>query len=158
VRWVSNEYFRWFDFDLAEAITMSGQLAIRWIERDFNEYLNKLLKTIKVDYVIASDTDSIYVNMKPLVNMLGITDRDKIVEAVHQFCETKIQNMINKSYQNLADYMCAYQQKMFMKRETIANKAIGVKSFRGSYGSLGIKNGLMEMIELNKKQISQNLA
>ena len=121
---LGNEYFRWFDFDLAEAITMSGQLAIRWIERDFNEYLNKLLKTTKIDYVIASDTDSIYVNMKPLVNMLGITDRDKIVEAVHQFCETKIQNMINKSYQNLADYMCAYQQKMFMKRETIANKAI----------------------------------
>jgi DNA polymerase elongation subunit (family B) len=121
---LGNEYFRWFDFDLAEAITMSGQLSIRWIERDFNEYLNKMLKTTKIDYVIASDTDSIYVNMKPLVDMLGITDRDKIVEAVHQFCETKIQNMINKSYQNLADYMYAYQQKMFMKRETIANKAI----------------------------------
>ena len=120
----ANEYFRWFDFDIAEAITLSGQLSIRWIEQDFNKYLNSLLKTDKVDYVIASDTDSLYVNMDPLVKMLGDTDRDKIVETLHQFCKTRIQNMINKSYVELADYMHAYQQKMFMKRETIAEKGI----------------------------------
>ncbi len=121
---LANEYFRWFDFDLAEAITMSGQLSIRWIERDFNEYLNGLLKTKGVDYVIAADTDSIYVNMEPLVKLLGVTDRDKIVEALDKFCKSKIQSVINKSYEGLADYMHAYSQKMFMKRETIANKGI----------------------------------
>ena len=121
---LANEYFRWFDFDLAEAITMSGQLSIRWIERDFNEYLNGLLKTKDVDYVIAVDTDSIYVNMDPLVKLLGVTDRDKIVEALDKFCKSKIQSIINKSYEGLADYMHAYSQKMFMKRETIANKGI----------------------------------
>jgi DNA polymerase elongation subunit (family B) len=121
---LANEYFRWFDFDLAEAITMSGQLSIRWIERDFNEYLNGLLKTKDVDYVIAADTDSIYVNMDPLVKLLGVTDRDKIVEALDKFCKSKIQSIINKSYEGLADYMHAYSQKMFMKRETIANKGI----------------------------------
>lgn len=121
---LANEYFRWFDFDLAEAITMSGQLSIRWIERDFNEYLNGLLKTKDIDYVIAADTDSIYVNMDPLVKLLGVTDRDKIVEALDKFCKSKIQSVINKSYEGLADYMHAYSQKMFMKRETIANKGI----------------------------------
>ena len=121
---LANEYFRWFDFDLAEAITMSGQLSIRWIERDFNLYLNGLLKTTDVDYVVASDTDSIYVNMEPLVGLLGETDADKVVEALHQFCKTKIQKVIDKSYQGLAEYMHAYAQKMHMKRETIADKGI----------------------------------
>ena len=120
----ANEYFRWFDFDLAEAITMSGQLSIRWIERDLNTYFNNLLKTVDVDYVIASDTDSIYVNMEPLVGLLDETDTNKIVEALHQFCETKIQKVVDRSYQNLADYMHVYSQKMHMKRETIADKGI----------------------------------
>lgn len=109
---------------MAEAITMSGQLSIRWIERKTNEYLNKLLKTNNKDYVIASDTDSIYINMEPLVNLLGETETLKIVEALDKFCDGPIQKMINKSYQELADYMNAYQQKMFMKRETIADKGI----------------------------------
>ena len=121
---LANEYFRWFDFDLAEAITMSGQLSIRWIERDFNAYLNGLLKTTGVDYVVASDTDSIYINMEPLVEMLGETDRDKVVEALHKFCSTRIQKVINSSYDDLAKYMHAYAQKMHMKRETIADKGI----------------------------------
>jgi DNA polymerase elongation subunit (family B) len=121
---LGNEYFRWFSFDMAEAITMSGQLSIRWIERKMNEYLNRVLKTNNVDYVIASDTDSIYVNMEPMVKTLGTDDTQTIVSALDKFCDGPIQKMINKSYQELADYMNAYQQKMFMKRETIADKGI----------------------------------
>jgi DNA polymerase elongation subunit (family B) len=120
---LANEYFRWFNFDMAEAITMSGQLSIRWIERKINEYLNKLLKTNE-DYVIASDTDSIYVNLEPLAKMAGEVETLKVVEAIDKFCETKLKDMINKSYQELADYVGAYQQKMLMKRETIADKGI----------------------------------
>ena len=121
---LANEYFRWFDFELAEAITMSGQLSIRWVERAINLYLNSLMKTKGVDYVIASDTDSIYVHMEQLVNLLDTTDRDKIVEALHQFCKTKMQKVINESYDHLAEYMHSYAQKMNMKRETIADKGI----------------------------------
>jgi DNA polymerase elongation subunit (family B) len=122
---LGNLYFRWFNFDLAEAITMSGQLSIRWIEIKMNEYLNKLLKTNNKDYIIAADTDSIYVDMESLVNFSGISsDKIKIVEMLDKFCDTKIQKMINNSYQQLADRMCAYEQKMFMKRETIADKGI----------------------------------
>jgi DNA polymerase elongation subunit (family B) len=121
---LGNEWFRWFNFDMAEAITMSGQLSIRWIERKMNEYLNNLLKTNKVDYVLASDTDSIYVNMEPIVNKLDTKDIQVIVSALDKFCEGPIQKMISASYKELSEYMNAYDQKMIMKRETIADKAI----------------------------------
>ena len=120
----ANEYFRWFDFDIAEAITLSGQLSIRWVERHINAYMNKLLKTDKVDYVIASDTDSIYVNMEPLAKILAVDDTQKTIASLDKFCETKIQSVINNCYIDLAQYMNAFAQKMFMKRETIADKGI----------------------------------
>jgi DNA polymerase elongation subunit (family B) len=121
---LGNQYFRWFNFDHAEAITMSGQLSIRWIEAKINQFMNNLLKTDDHDYVIASDTDSIYVEMDKLVQQLPSNDVKVIVNAIDKFCENKVQPFIDKSYQELADYMNAYQQKMQMKRETIADKGI----------------------------------
>jgi DNA polymerase elongation subunit (family B) len=126
---LANQYFRWFDTRHAEAITMSGQLSIRWIERDINKYLNRLLETSHVDYVIASDTDSIYVSLDALVSKFFTkedqeTKKDKIISFLDKACETKIQAVINKSYDVLARYVGAYQQKMIMKREVIANKGI----------------------------------
>ena len=121
---LANLYFRWFDFDLAESITMSGQLSIRWIDRHINEYLNNLLKTKNVDYIIASDTDSIYVNMEPVVKLLNITDINSIVDTLDKFCDAKIQKVLNKSFDDLGSYLNVSSQKMHMKRETIANKGI----------------------------------
>ena len=54
---IGNNWFRYFNLLVAEAITTSGQLSIRWIERSLNRYLNQTLKTDGLDYVIASDTD-----------------------------------------------------------------------------------------------------
>ena len=65
---IGNQYFRYFDVRHAEGITMAGQLTIRWIERDVNDYLNKLLKTKNITYVVASDTDSIYIKLGEMVN------------------------------------------------------------------------------------------
>lgn len=121
---IANEHFRWFDFDLAEGITLSGQLSIRWIERKVNEYFNKVLKTNKKDYVIASDTDSIYIDFSGLVATLPSMSDDEVATVIDSFVEQKIQPFINKSYQELSEYMNAYEQKMFMKRETIASKGI----------------------------------
>ena len=123
---LTNKYFRWFNFDNAEAITTSGQLSIRWIERKMNAYLNRLMKTDNVDYIIASDTDSIYINMGPLVELLQLTGRPdlEIKTMLDKFSEAKIVPYMAKCYQELADMMSAYKQKMRMKRETIANKAI----------------------------------
>ena len=123
---LGNKYFRWFDINHAEAITMSGQLSIRWIADRMNEYLNKLCKTSGVDYIVASDTDSIYVTVDRLVSQVfpDQSDTKKIVGWLDKVCTEKFEPFIDKCYQDLADRMNAYDQKMKMKRECIADKAI----------------------------------
>jgi DNA polymerase elongation subunit (family B) len=123
---MGNQYFRFFDIRVAEAITTSGQLSIRWIENKMNDYMNKLLKTKGEDYVIASDTDSIYLNLGPLIDKLypNVNDPNKVIQFMDKVCEQKLQPFIDKTYQDLADYVNAYQQRMEMKRESLADKAI----------------------------------
>lgn len=122
---LSNIYFRWFDINLAESITKSGQLSIRWMERNMNEYLNKVLKTDNVDYVIACDTDSMYLDLNEFVDQTcsGKTT-EQTVAYLDKVCEQVFEPFIDKTYQQLADYVNAYDQKMKMKREAIANKGI----------------------------------
>jgi DNA polymerase elongation subunit (family B) len=122
---MGSQYFRFYDLRIALAVTMAGQLSIRWIENKLNVYLNKLLKTEK-DYVIASDTDSIYLNLGPLVSSTIKTQKEipEIISFMDKICETKIQPYIDKSYSELAEYVHAYDQKMIMKREALANKGI----------------------------------
>jgi DNA polymerase elongation subunit (family B) len=124
---IGNQYFRYFKLANAEAITLSGQVSIRWIENKMNEYLNKLLQTESEDYVIASDTDSIYLNLGPLVTkFFGNKSDDKaaIVGILDKICQEKLEPFIECSYQELADYVSAYEQKMSMKRENIADRGI----------------------------------
>ena len=124
---IGNEHFRYYKLANAEAITLSGQVSIRWIEDKINVYLNKLLSTDKVDYVIASDTDSIYLNLGPLVNKFFSNksdDKGKIVELLDKICKDQLEPFIEKSYQELASYVSAYEQKMIMKRENIADRGI----------------------------------
>jgi DNA polymerase elongation subunit (family B) len=124
---LGNEFFRFFDVRQAAAITTSGQLAIRWIERKLNEYLNKVLKTQDKDYVIASDTDSIYLSLDELVRQtIGETSGDtkSTIDFLDRVCEAKIQPFINKSYTELAGYLNAFRQKMSMKRESLADTGI----------------------------------
>ena len=121
---VGNEYFRYYDEENAEAITISGQLSIRWIQQKINEFLNKLLKT-DTDYVVASDTDSIYVNMGPLVEaMCPGKSVDQTVDYLNKCCNEIVEPFINKCYDQLATMMNAYDNKMSMKRESIASKGI----------------------------------
>ena len=124
---IGNQYFRYYNLANAEAITLSGQVSIRWIENKMNQYLNKILKTEEEDYVIAADTDSIYLNLGPLVDSV-YKEREKtdksVVSFLNKVCEVELEKYITSSYEELASYVSAYDQKMFMKRETIANKGI----------------------------------
>jgi DNA polymerase elongation subunit (family B) len=124
---IGNNYFRYYKLENAEAITLSGQVAIRWIEGKLNKYMNKVLKTNDVDYVIASDTDSIYLHMGPLVETI-FKGREKTTESVVNFldkiCKVELEKYIESCYQELAEYMNAYEQKMQMKRENIADRGI----------------------------------
>ena len=124
---IGNQYFRYYNLANAEAITLSGQVSIRWIENKMNQYLNKLLKTENEDYVIASDTDSIYLCLDVLVNrVFDVQDvpKSRIVKFLDDACKNQIEPFITKSYEELAKYANAYEQKMFMKRENIADRGI----------------------------------
>ena len=124
---IGNEHFRYYKLANAEAITLSGQVSIRWIENKMNGYLNRLLSTDKEDYVIASDTDSIYLNLGPLVNkFFGAKSSDKtaVVGLLDKICKEKLEPFIESSYEELAYYVSAYDQKMQMKRENIADRGI----------------------------------
>jgi len=128
---IGNQYFRYFDVKQAEAITLGGQLSIRWVERDVNRFMNKILNTTNVNYIVASDTDSIYLRLDTLVKKVC---KDKTPQQITDFldkaAEEKIQKVIDDSFKNLAVYVNAYQQKMIMKREAIANKGIWVAKKR----------------------------
>jgi DNA polymerase elongation subunit (family B) len=124
---IGNQYFRYYNLANAEAITLSGQVSIRWIENKMNQYLNKVLKTTDKDYVIASDTDSIYLNLGPLVQ--GVfkgreTSTKRVVSFLDKVCKMELEKYIESSYETLANYVNAYEQKMIMKRENIAEKGL----------------------------------
>jgi hypothetical protein len=110
---------------MALGVTTAYELSIRWIEGKINDWMNKLLKS-EMDYVIASDTDSIYLNLGPLVNKFYSENVqiEKVINFMDQICESKIQPYIDRSYAELAEYVHAYQQKMEMKREGLSNKGI----------------------------------
>jgi len=132
---LGNKWFRFFDVRQAEAITLSGQLSIKWIERRVNEYLNKVLATTDVDYVVASDTDSLYISFDKLVSKSieegkilqdGSSEiqTERVVSFLDRVARQAIEPFIDKSYKELAVIMNAYDQKMIMSREIIADKGI----------------------------------
>jgi len=124
---IGNQYFRYYKLANAEAITLSGQVSIRWIESKVNKHINKALRTKDVDYVIASDTDSIYLNMGPLVDSVfkgREKTNEKVVSFLDKVCKVEFEKYIQSSYEELAEYVNAYEQKMQMKRENIADRGI----------------------------------
>jgi DNA polymerase elongation subunit (family B) len=123
---IGNEYFRYYDTDLAEAVTLSGQLNIRWIERALNKYLNETLKTTDLDYIIASDTDSIYLCLDSLVKkvMKNETDVNKIVDFLDKSVNKVVEPFIEDKYKELSQLMNCAGNYMHMKREVIASKGI----------------------------------
>jgi DNA polymerase elongation subunit (family B) len=123
---LGSQYFRFYDLRMALGVTTAGQLSIRWIEGKINKWMSTILKTEDEDYVIASDTDSIYLNLGPLIDSVlkSPTETTKVISIMDRICEDRIQPYIDKSYKELADYVHAYQQKMEMKREGLSNKGI----------------------------------
>ena len=141
---MGNQHFRYFDQRIAEAITTSGQLSIKWIEKEINRYLNELLKTDK-DYVVAVDTDSVYITMDKLVQSVygdKNVEKAKIIDFLDKVCSEQMEKIIDKSYQKLKDYMNAFDQKMVMKRENIADRAVWTAKKRyimNVYDSEGVR-------------------
>jgi len=163
---LGNEYFRFFDVRQAEAVTMAGQLSIRWIINAVNGYLNKLLETEGQDYVIASDTDSIYLALGGLVDKVYkkteesiLPPTNDIITFLDKVCSSHIQPFIDKSYQDLATYTNAYAQKMIMKREKICDVGIciaGKNYIWNIWDSEGIRYAKPKLKPVGLKMIKSN--
>ena len=117
---LGNKHFNYFDQRIAEAITYSGQLCILWAERAMNDYMSKLLDE-KEDYVIAIDTDSLYVNMKPLIDKLQPKNP---VNFLSKIGEEHFEPMLQKAYAQLFEYMNCKENRMDMEREVIADRGV----------------------------------
>lgn len=123
---LGNAGFRWFQVINAEAITKSGQLSIQWVDRYINALMNRLCGTKNAEYILAADTDSIYVLMDPLVRKHGLQDRDpkEVAALLDRICEDRLRPEIDRAFNDLAEYMNSREQKMHMKREFIARSAM----------------------------------
>lgn len=121
---LGSNYHRFYELKNAEAVTTSGQLALKWIQNKLNIYFNKLLKTDNIDYCTYGDTDSVMLNVESLVKLIfpNGAPKEKIVDFLDKIFAGDIQDYINKSYEELADYVHAYENKLHMKREKIADK------------------------------------
>jgi DNA polymerase elongation subunit (family B) len=124
---LSNKWFRFYNFDNADSVTSCGRLAIRWIEKKLNEYMNGIMFTNNIDYVIASDTDSIYLNFGPLIEKKygkDIDEKTPIINLLDMTIRNKIEPYIEDCYRELQKKVNSTAQKMQMNRESIADVAI----------------------------------
>ena len=118
---LANKYFKYFDNALAESVTITGQLSIKWAEKRINQELNKILKTKKKDYVIAIDTDSVYINFGPLIKKLNPKDP---VQVLDKICKEHFEKVISDSYKDLYEYCGHFVPRLEMGREVIADRGI----------------------------------
>jgi DNA polymerase elongation subunit (family B) len=164
---MGNQYFRYFDIRMAEGITTSGQLSIRWMANKLNVFMNKTLKTNGKDYVIAIDTDSIYLTLEDLVETTCVgKDTNQKIAFMDKICEDVFQPFIDKGYDELAEYMNAYDQKMQMKREVLADRGLwtakkryilNVHNSEGvQYATPKLKVMGLEMVKSSTPQIIRN--
>lgn len=139
-----NPAFRYFDTKQAEAVTTTGQLTIRWIQNKVNNYINNLLKTKNIDYIIASDTDSIFINLKSFVetNTKDILNKTKNVEFLDKFCKKMLSPYIAKCFEELTSYLNVHSNRMDMKRDVIADRGVWTAKKRyclNVYDSEGVR-------------------
>ena len=129
---VGNKYFRFYDVRQASAITTAGQFIIRYIEQKVNGYMNKILKQDEdFDYIVASDTDSIYVTLDKLVEKTCKgKNNEQICNFIDKVVNSRLEPYIEKCFNELSDYTNAFKNCMVMKREVIANKGIWVAKKR----------------------------
>ena len=117
---LGNKYFRYFDQRVAESITLAGQLSIKWAERAVNSEMQSILKTDE-DYVVAIDTDSVYIRMGGLVDKF---QPKKPVAFLDKICATHFEKQLRKAYEQMAEVSGAYVNRMEMGREVIADRGI----------------------------------
>lgn len=125
---LTNTGFRYYNVDIGEAVTLGGQLSIKWVSQRLNDLVNTLTGTTGVDYVVAIDTDSCYLNFGPYVKAKGLTEG--ILDHLDKLADETVQPVINKAYDDLAEQQNVFMNVMKMKREGIGDRAIWVAKKR----------------------------
>lgn len=124
---LANKYFRWFDLRMASAITLSGQLSIKWIEKYLMEHPSQKKYGWKIIYC---DTDSAYLELSKLVTKLKQknpnTTQEEIIDKIDSFMNKVILPIVKNGYDELAEYMNVNENRMFMARETISKRAMWI--------------------------------
>ena len=117
---LGNQYFKYFDLDVAEGVTLTGQMVIQWAERSINNAMNGLMKTEK-DYVIAIDTDSLYIDFGPMIEKLKPNDPVKFLDKI---CKDHFEPILENAYKDLYGKLNCHKPRMEMAREVIADRGI----------------------------------
>lgn len=117
-------YFRYYDYRLAEAITTNGQVMLKTSMVEMNDVMNKVAKTTNTQYVLAADTDSNYVLVEPIVDLLLSAKKlertqTNVVDVVEEFVQLGLQPMLDKTFTKLCNKMGAYEKKIYFKLECI---------------------------------------
>ncbi len=123
---LGNRYFRMYDIRLAESVTISGKFVIKWIDQEINKVFNKRFGT-QDDYVVFAHTDSMYISLARVVEYLFPREKPEkhvIVAALVDFCQKQITPQINKIFDKLSSYFNAFENKMRMKIEVVADRGI----------------------------------
>ena len=123
---MANQYFRYYSTDIAEGITLTGQYIIQYIGKEINAFLGNKLKNPTFDGVISSDTDSVMLCLDELVQKVvpPNTSTIKIIDFLDKFSKTVLEPFVRDKFAELADYVNAFENKMDMKREAIADRGI----------------------------------
>jgi DNA polymerase elongation subunit (family B) len=123
---LSMRFFRWYNADLAESVTYTAQVCTRYVEKELNSYLNNILVSGDKDYIVEADTDSVYINLEPLVVQCDMQNKptEKVIEWLDKICKKCLQPLIKGYCSQLCDKLSVYEPKLNMKREVICDKMI----------------------------------
>ncbi|WP_298751946.1 DNA polymerase domain-containing protein [uncultured Arcobacter sp.] len=120
-----NNYFRYYDLRQATGITLSAQLAIKCAMKSTTEFFQD---KYGYDPLIYVDTDSIYLNVEPIVEKIkskkpNIKDSE-IVDFLDKFAQERVEPVLEAGYNDLKEYLNCNDNKMVMKREKIGSAGI----------------------------------
>ena len=128
---LGNPAFIYSSPELATAVTVTGQVIIRSAEKSMNDYIQKLTKNTKKDYVLAVDTDSVYINIDDIVVQIqSKTNIPDITSFVDTICEKNIQPELKKEMDLLSKTLNCSENKIFFKREAIASAGMFIAKKR----------------------------
>ena len=117
---MANKWFKYYEPQMAEGVTLTGQSVIRTSEKAVNDLLQRIFKD-NTDRVIAIDTDSLYVNVDDVVKAQPNEDP---LDLLDKFATGIIEPELEKAFKQYEITTNAFKPRMVMKREVIADRGI----------------------------------